>query len=427
MSGLEANAGTAAQARARRRTVIFLLSPRVIDFDTFLPTALELKTAHPTWDLHFVTFAPRNADFIGRDDTFRAGIAACGTFHCLGSGRGTGRMARLWRRATGFAQLAAWLLRDKAPILFAARPFGEMPYNLLYALAHLRGGRGLLLWKSRSADRVHDIVWRNREQPAARPMALFNRLFRHDVDGVVHYHGQQAETIGLSDRFGRIDGVPWRKIGMPHLLPAWRRLIDDQLAVERERLGVADDTELYCMFAAKPYSAVNLGSEDAIERVFRQALVALCKARPKALVLIRPHPLALDEPYIADAIAAVGAERARISFIHPDVMLTMCRRAIFNNPSNIMFTCYRGRIIDVSDYPASHYEEAGDVSLAHGFGPLYLRPDRDDFEEAFAALLDNDEAFDAPEATFARDALLRDSPANLAPLLSLIETGAGNG
>lgn len=409
-----------------RRTVLFLLSPRVIDFDTFLPTAMELKAARPGWDLRFVTFEPRNADFIRRNDTFLAGLLLSGPLYCLGSPAGTGVLARWWRRVIGMVRLSVWLLRYPVPVLFAPRSFTAMPYNFLYALARLRGGSAFLLWKSSSPDRVHHIVWRNRELPSARPVTWLNRLLGRDLDGIVHYHDEQDEAIGKSDCYGRIAGVPWRRMGMPHRLPAWRRLVAAETIKEMTRLratGVAADAELYCMFAAKPYSAVNLRGADSVERVFRQAIEVLCRRRPKAVVLIRPHPLAVDEPYIAEGIASVGRERARICFAHPEVLLAICRRAIFNNPSNIMFACYPGRVIDVSDYADSHYRDMGEVSLADGYGPLFVRPGRADFESAFIALLEDDAAFDDRATTYKREALLAANPATLTLLLRLIEKG----
>ena len=404
-----------------RRLILFLLSPRLIDFDTYLPTAMELQRLRPKWIIRFVTFSGENHDFIARNPTLVTGIERCGSLHYLGSEE---RRHRLGTRVRSFVRLASWLLAYPRPVLLMARPFAQMPYSLLYALARFRGGRGYVLAKTRSPDVVHRIVWQNRDRPAHQRRSLLTRLLGSDVDGVIDYHADQSDNVQLAARYGRITAVPWRRIGMPHLFPAWRHLIEAEVRRERAAFvadGVPPDAEIYCMVAAKPWSAINLRTEDAIERVFHQVITALCRLRPKAVVLIRPHPKAVDEPYIGNAIETVGANRARISFAHPEVLFALSHRAIFNNPSNIMFTCFPARMIDCSDYPESHRGEFGDTSLAHGYGPVYVNPTGHDFEHRFARALSDDSVFDEPEIRGRRDKLLAESPPDLRPLLELVD------
>ncbi len=407
---------------ADRREVVFLLSPRVIDFDTFLPTAIQLKALRPGWTIRFVTFSRKNADFILRNPLMVEGLRRCGTLEYLGSETAGGRLSRMVRRVSTLARLTGWVLRRRRPVLLMSRPFTGMPYNLLYALAMSRGGKGILLWKSRSPDIVHHQVWKVREKPEQQPLPWANRLLGRDCDALVHYHEDQSENVELTGRYGRVS-VPWLRIGFPHLFPAWRALVEDESARERAALtadGVPADAELYSMFAAKPYSAETLRDPEAIQRVFIQALTTLVRLRPKAVVLIRPHPLAIDAAYIQEAMAAVGADHARLSFAHPEVLIALSRRAIFNNPTNVMFSCYDGPMLDVSDYPDDHHAEFGARSLAHGYGPVYVDPRGDDFADRFAAALNDDGLFDDPALTDKRDALLAANPPTLTPLLDLL-------
>ncbi len=405
------------------RLMFFFLGPRVIDFDTFLPTAMQLKAAEPAADIRFVTFSADNYAFIRANPTLVEGLRRCGSLHLMGSAGSASLVQRLTRRATTLLRLFGWIVRRPSPVLFGSRPFAEFPYNLFAVAASLRGGKAILLWKSRSPDQVHNIVWQNRAQPKERKRSLLGILAGRDVDAVVHYHNEQIENLQLSGKFGRIDNVPWRTIGFPHLFPKWRELIEDEIVAERKRLhaaGVPDDAELYAMFAAKTWSSVNLRSPDAVERVFLQTITTLCRLRPKAVVLIRPHPLAIDEDYIRRAIAAVSADRARLSFAHPEVLLALSRRALFNNPTNVMFSCFKAAMIDCSDYADRHYAERGRVSLAHGFGPLFIDPRAADFEAQLARALSDDVPFANPELGRLRDDLLDHNPPRLEALTGLI-------
>ena len=87
-----------------------------------------------------------------------------------------------------------------------------------------------------------------------------------------------------------------------------------------------------------------------------------------------------------------------------------------------MFSCFDGKLIDVSDYHPEHYDEFGDRSLADGYGPVYLNPRRPDFETAFKALIDSDEPFENPKAHERRDSLLTRNPTDLSGLLDWMET-----
>jgi len=403
------------------RMVIFFLSPRVIDFDTYLPVAMEMKAARPDWDIRFVTFSTENYDIIGKNPTLVEGLRRCGRLQCFSSAGPGGFIGRTLRRLTGLFSLALMIVRCPKPILFQARPFAQMPYSLFYALSRLRGGVAFLLWKNRSPDVVHHIVWQNREKPAQHQSSFLNRLIGRDIDGLIYYHHEQKDNVSLSGRYGQIDNVPWRCIGLPHRLSRWRELIDDEVTAARvdlEKEGISADTEIYCFFAAKPFSAVNLRIPQSVEETFALCLKTLCALRPNALVLIRPHPLAVDAPHIKAGIAAVGANRARISFIHPEVLIALSRRAICDNPTNIIFSCFPGKIIDCSDYPDSHYAEFGQVSLAHGYGPVFVNPVAGDFKKRFAAALE-DSAFDNLALHDLSDKLLAESEPDLTPLLEM--------
>jgi hypothetical protein len=179
------------------------------------------------------------------------------------------------------------------------------------------------------------------------------------------------------------------------------------------------------MFPAKPLSSETLREPGSIEMPFAKTIAAISRLRPKSIILVRPHPLAQDEPYVREAMERVGRDRARLYFGHPEAMIAMSRRAIFNNPTNILFSCYSGRLIDVSDYSEEHYGEFGEVSLAHGYGAVYVNPRGVDFESRLAVVLEMDEIFEAHGLTVERDKLLRNCPADIQPLLSCLTAVAG--
>ncbi|MBT4768987.1 MAG: hypothetical protein HOO00_00470 [Rhodospirillaceae bacterium] len=404
------------------RMVIFFLSPRVIDFDTYLPVAMEMKAARPDWDIRFVTFSTENYDIIGKNPTLMAGLHRCGRLQCFSSAGPGGFIGRTLRRLMSLFSLVFMIVRRPKPILFQARPFAQMPYSLFYALSRLRGGVAFLLWKNRSPDVVHHIVWQNREKPAQHQSSFLNRLIGRDIDGLIYYHREQKDNVSLSGRYGRIENVPWHSIGLPHLFPRWRELIDDEVAAahrDLEKEGFPADTEIYCFFAAKPFSSVNLRTAQSVEETFALCLKTLCDLRPDALVLIRPHPLAVDAVHIKAGIEIVGSKRARISFIHPEVLIALSRRAICDNPTNIIFSCFPGKIIDCSDYPDSHYAEFGQVSLAHGYGPVFVNPVAVDFKKQFASALE-DSAFDNLALHSLKYELLADSEPDLTPVLEMV-------
>jgi len=405
------------------RMVIFFLSPRVIDFDTYLPVAMEMKAARPDWDIRFVTFSRQNFDFIGNNPTLVEGLRRCGQLRLFSSDGASGFFSRFLRRLCGLWVLLFWIVRRPRPILFQARPFSQAPYNLFYLFSRLRGGVAFLLNKSRSPDVVHHIVWQNREKPEHQKRSLLNRLLGRDIDGLIYYHDEQKENVSLCERFGRIDNVPWCKIGMPHFLAQWRAFIDDEVRQARRQLeqeGVSAETEIYTIFAAKPYSAVNLRSSTSVEEVFTLCLEALREHRPDALVFIRPHPLAIDAEHIRQGIASVGADFARISFLHPEVLVSLSRLVFLDNPSNLMFSCFPGRFVDCSDYPESHYEQFGEVSLAHGYGPLYLNPRSSGFSSRILEIINKPELCSSPDLTTKRDNLLSKSKPGLEPLFELV-------
>lgn len=406
------------------RLILFLISPQIFDFDTYLPIAMGLKKVQPNWHIRFVTFSKRNHDFIMKNPTHRSGMDKIGNFSYMGWEHASTRIGRLLCRLKSLFAIAGWILRYRAPVLFLQRPFVRQPYTLWYFLARLRGGAGYVLWKSRSPDVVHHRLRQVRQEapPGDKP-SLLSRLMRRNCDGFIHFHNFQSENIEWSSGFGRIDHVPWVKIGIPHYLRPWREHISEEVELERRKLfaaGIPQDAEFYCMFPAKPLSHETLREAGSVEESFGRALKALCRIRPKAFVLCRPHPRVQNEPYFRELIEEVGQDRAQISFAHPEVLLAMSRRAIFNNPSNLLFTCYQGRFVDVSDYHDQHFEDFGEVSLAHGYGAIFVNPRADDFERRFTEAIEDDRLFDDGSVTERRDAVLTQNRADLSPLLNLL-------
>ncbi len=409
--------------KGQTRNLLFFLSPRFVDFDTYLPTAMELAAARPEWRIRFIIFHEQNYRAILANQTMMAGLGRCGSLHFLGSD-GKAVVGKIGARLKSLVLISWWILRHGRPVLFSSKSFGNIPYALFYALARLRGGNGYLLWKRRSPDEVHRIMFQVRELPEKQPISFLARMLGRDQDALIHYHDQQKETLDEASAFGRIYDVPWLRIGLPHHFPAWRDFIAEQTEVERAQLaheGVPQDAEIYTLFAAKSGSSGNLGLPGAIERSFKAIVTALTRLRPHAVLLIRAHPQAMDEPYIAETVASLGPERAHLSLAHPEVLLALSRRCIANNPTNVLFTGLHGKFIDCSEYPEFHFKEHGEVSLAHGYGPLYVNPLGEDFDSRFARALEDDSLFEAPELTEKRDCLHRNNPPRFEALLDLLE------
>lgn len=403
--------------------MLFFLAPRIMDFDTYLPIAMEMAAARSQWRIRFVIFDAHNYSSILANSTMMAGLEHCGSLHFLGSGE-SGWGVKIWRRLKGFAVISGWILRHGRPVLFSSRAFSRGPYLLFSALARRRGGNSYLLWKNRSPDEVHHIMFQVRNPPPQKPATFLARLLGRDLDAVIHYHDQQEETLGQASAFGRIYDVPWLRIGLPHHFPSWRRFINDQIAVERGRLereGVPRDAEIYTVFAAKSGSSDNLGLPGAVERSFEAIITALTRLRPDAVILIRAHPKAVDEPYIREGLKAAGDAHLRMSVVHPEVLLALSHRCFANNPTNILFAGFPGRCIDCSEYPDSHFEQFGEVSLAHGYGPLYINPLAKDFDVQLARALEDDSLFEAPELTKKKDILNQNNPPRFKALLDLLE------
>lgn len=405
--------------------IVFFLSPRVIDLDTYLPTAVQLREVLPDREIRFVTFSNENYRFIRRNPTLMAGIERCGSLLLLGSDGERHLTTRLMKRLTTLLCVSAWILRCRRPVLFLGIPFTRFPYALWYLLSKLRGGWSYMLWKVRSPDISQEIIRAVRKVPPP-PVApsLISRLLGRNLDGLVCYHGKQDRNIEWTSGYGDVSRASRIEIGMPHLFPAWRSLIDSETARARRVLveaGVAPDAEIFCMFPAKVLSSETLRADNSITYAFAKAGETLHRLRPRALILVRPHPLAVDEPYVHEFIEKLGGA-ARISFEHPEVLISISRRAIFNNPTNIMFSCFPGRLIDVSDYSEYQYQRFGTNSLGAGYGPVFIDPRSEDFEARFEALLDDD-AFDRQQDRSLADELLARWPPDIGKLARWIEHG----
>lgn len=409
-----------------QREIIFFVSPRVIDFDCFLPTAVQMKHERPAWRIRFVTFSRENFEFIAENATMVEALNRTGTLHYLGWETETSRVGALFSRLMAFIRVAFWILRSPMPVLFLGLPFTTEPYAVWRWIARLRGGKAVTLWKFRSPDMaLHRFRKVRKTPPKGNLRSFVASKFAKDADLFVHYHDDEETNIEWARPYGRLDNIPELKIGMPQFFPAWKAVIDDEVAKARQdfkALGIPEDAEFYATFPAKVWSAESLRDDNAIVWTFDLACRLLLKERPRAVILMRPHPKAIETPYYLEILEEAGPMRARLSFLHPEVLLKLSHRAVFNNPTNIMFSCFDGKLIDVSDYHPEHYDEFGDRSLADGYGPVYLNPRSPEFETAFKALIDSDEPFENPKAHERRDSLLTRNPTDLSGLLDWMET-----
>jgi hypothetical protein len=415
---------TAASRPARSgRRLVFLLSDHVIDFDSYLPVALALKRERPDLDIRFVTMSRDNYEFIHANPALAAGLAAAGTLHLFD--RRSGGATRRLRAALAFARVAALLVARPGTVLFHGRQFSEFPYDLLYLLNRALRGRGYLMLRVRQPDDGIKVnLLRRFAVPPGRASRV-ERLFGRDHDGMIVYHDQQERYVHTLNQFGRIGTVPRLALGLPNLWPEWRALIAGEVARERARLAEEglDTSEVYTLLAPKSSSSAHLRSADSGERAFRRALAALRRHRPQATLLVRPHPRAYREPWLAKAFAELGGPRVRLTLAHPDALIALSRRIIAPNTSTIMLVADCGRFIDCTDYGEEHFRSLGRVSQCHGFDTVWVDPNSETFETELVRYLD-DAAWPAgPEMTARRRSLTGANRRGLGDLLAWIEAG----
>ena len=412
----------------RPRLVLFFLSPRLIDCDSYLPVAMEMKAQLPDLDIRFVTFSRENYDDVRSNPTLAAGLARCGTLAWVGGEGPGGRLRRSLRRIRKFAELAASLIRRPGAMLFHGRQYVERPYRALFWLNRMLGGRGFVLARIRMVDEGHHPHRLSEfEVMGSRRLSWLDRLRGRESDGLVHYHDRQEMYLRSLAKFGRTDWPRRAKVGLPSALPSWRALIAEAVETERQALAAAGRNvdEIYSFFSAKGYSSTHLRTPESAQRTFDNVVRSLTTLRPRATILLRPHPLALREPWFKAALEAIGNPNVVLSYAHPEVMVALSRRALVNNPTNILFTTPFGRFIDCSDYRPSHYEQVGEASLAEGYGVVFVNPARDDFAQRLEWALGEEPWQDV--AVFAkRERLSRDNPPSIAEVLNWFEASMPN-
>ena len=407
-----------------KRLVLFLLSPRVIDFDSYLPVAMALKKESPDWHIRFVTFSAPNYQYIRKTTTFTKALDMCGDIHYLGSasfdaGEGKELAApfplRIARRIGAMARITGWLLANPGALIFHGRHFNSGPYVLWYLLNKALGGKGYILARSRFFDEGYHPDECARFEATIEKQSLVEKLFGSDADGVIYYHDKQPLYMKTLGNFGRVQNLPHFLYGMPTLTPVWQGLIDSEAEVEKKRLESlgCNTSEMYVFFANKSYVSKYFRKPDSIQRTFKPLIERMLKLHPEATLLIRPHPLAMHEPYFVEALEELDTPRVVISWAHAEVLLTLGKCAVINCITNIVYSSNRGRFIDCSEYRTDEIERRGSCPFGKGFGLVYIDPEDCDFEERFAAALE-DGVWDAhPELMSERSRLF--APVNHRP------------
>lgn len=411
------------------KRVVFLLAPRLIDFDSYLPVAMGLNAIRPDWDFRFVTFSRENADYIRRNTTLMAGLEQCATLHCFSATEPGGWLARQGRRLRFFATLAGWILSARRPVLFCGRPFSTPPYALWYFISRLRGGRGFVLFKGRATDDNVQLV--GRERLANLPQSsrsLFAPLAGPHYDGLIHYHDQQEMHFYGLRLYGKVSHDRRLKLGLPTLAPPWQRFIEEQAEIERRRLATEGhdlSQDVFAFFPSKAASHRYLRTPTSPADSFRLVMKTLRALKPRALILLRLHPIAQREPFVLDTLAEMADPHIVISLAHPEVLIALSRRVIVNSPTNIQTTSCSGRFIDCTDYSDRHYAELGEVSLTEGYGTVFVKPTGDDFAERLERAIGDDALYEAPAVNAKRQALMDANPPNFDALIRWMEPEGG--
>tara|TARA_Y100001934_G_scaffold276155_2_gene372088 strand:- start:678 stop:1982 length:1305 start_codon:yes stop_codon:yes gene_type:complete len=397
-------------APASTRNIIFLLSPRVIDFDTYLPIGMELKTLHPDWDIHFITFSAANLDFIRQNPILMSGLEKCGTLHFMGAtSRGVGRWLQ---RARSLMRLTRLIADRRDGILFHGRHFAEGLYRFLFLVNRFRGGRSYILPRSRLVDQGMHELFRERFTSLQEPPASKTGPFNGWTDGLVYYHDEQPIYLQGMRAHGPLQDVPQFKLGLPQMLPSWQRHIEEESSRVRGDLasGGAAEREIIAVIATKLFASETLRTSESVPVTFELIMTTLRRLRPNATILVRPHPLAVDEPYLHETLERMDDPNISITFLHPELLDTLASRVIINAPTNLIFTSCDGCYIDCSDYREEDLAKKGNMSFGAGYGAAYVNPNDPEFEGRFAALLDDDEWQKTPRLYEKRRALAAQNP-----------------
>jgi hypothetical protein len=310
-------------------------------------------------------------------------------------------------------------------VLFCGQTFSTPPYAILYALCKLRGGRAFVLVKGRATNDNVQLATRARQASIpARHRSLFARLIGLRYDGIVQYHDQQEMTLYGLHLYGKV--LPERRLtlGLPTLFPCWRRLIEAGTAAEHQRLAAAGHDpsgDVFTFFPGKAFGARTLRTPTSPADTFRLVLKTLRALRPNSLILLRLHPVAQKEEFLFDTLAEMDDPHIVVSMAHPEVLIALSKRVIVNGPTNIQTTCYEGRFIDCTDYSERHYAELGEVSLADGYGTVFVKPTGDDFAARLERAIGDDSLFEAPGTEAKRRALVAANPPNLDALVRWME------
>jgi hypothetical protein len=384
------------------RDLLFLLSPRLVDFDTWLPVAYGLRSARPELRVRFVAFDRAAVHSIADTPMFAAALSEAGiSLSCLDASGAGGQLGRLLRRLGGVLRLAAWILRAPRPVLILGRPYRGPVYRTLRRLSRWRGGRTLVMLKTRSPDRIFTLHWSRRAENNDDTVPVPGEGGR-DADGIVFFHDDQTGLIADLARYGRVIELPRYRLGLPHRFAAWRQFIARKESDMKGALG-AGRGPVYAILAGKGMTTT-LRDPQSVHLALRCLLEALARLRPGATVLIRPHPFEAEYPYVAEAIAETPGLAIEVSAMHTELLLVLADRIFFNSPTNLLFAGFDGRFVDCSDYPPEELAATGPRS--RGYGAVHLPPAAPDFDSRLAAILDDDSAFTGPEADGGRQRMI---------------------
>lgn len=405
------------------RRLLFFLSPRLIDFDTWVPVAMELARARPDWDIRFITFSREHLEMLMRNDMLIQGFTSAGRLECLDA-RARGKLVWPFLRLIYLLKVCWWIVSRSRPVLLFGHPYCRMPFSAWYVLSRMRGGMGVILAKSRQADEnMQPASFRKLKNLPQSEISWVERMFGRDFDAYVDYHDKQDVYVSSIGRLGRIPESSSFRVGMPNFAEAWRRHVRHEADALKKSLKPSNgnEREIYAFFPAKIQAERNLRTTNSPQETFRQVIETLFKLKPDACLLVRPHPVSLKDPQFLAVLDAVKDDRIVVTDAHPEVMIAVAARIFVNAPTNIQTTSAEGRFIDCSDYPDSYYEAHGEVSRGHGYGSVFVRPDTPNFEARLKRAIDDDSLFADREISGEREQLLAKGEFNLAPLLDRLE------
>lgn len=401
------------------RVIVFLLSPRLLDFDTYVPIAKAIRDVRPEWRIVFVSFDETASRYMARNEMLYQIASDHAEILCLTGGK------PLLRKLAFALKLFALTISRRSPVLFLGRPFSSKLFVMLRRIARIRGGDGHFLRKDRGVDQlvppVIEARWRQRdaaENSSGKSAAdkNFGKFISYSGQDTLHLLSSGIHASDINDRSVAI--------GLPNFASWWSSLIEtkaDELRVRLSHEHPNASGPTFSVFPGKLFAGTTQRDMDSPKDSFRKLIRFKQAHYPDSLMVIRLHPVDDKSSFFSDCLEEEGAQHCCFLLDHPEVIVRATDFSFVTAHTNIQVTTPFGRFIDFSDYDELHFQHRGEKSLADGFGSLYVNPQSTDYQDEIADLISNPDVFDQPANLWRRQEMIEKHQFNVTKLLEAIK------